>query len=379
MWIVAVALGALSLVTRLLSPSEAWGVTREVGPVLIFLVGITVVAELADKAHVFDVAAVKAARTARGSGWRLYALVIVLGTATTVVLSLDTTAVLLTPVLIALAQRCRLAPLPLAMTAVWLANIASLLLPVSNLTNLLALHSLGLQPLGFAGHMWAPQLAALTVGVAILAIRYRRDLRTGYAVPEQTVPDDKLLFRVSAAVCVVMAPLFAVGLPVSVVAAVAAVVLLGFFVVRRKDAVSFSLVPWRLVLLVEGLFLAVTALGNHGLDRLLGTLAGHGHGYVDVLRTAGVGAAGSNLVNNLPAYLALGRVTAGDVPHTLAALIGTNVGPLITVWASLATLLWRERCKARDVEIKTREFVTLGVIGAPLMLLAATAALYATT
>ncbi|MDQ1714251.1 MAG: arsenical pump rane protein, partial [Frankiaceae bacterium] len=64
---------------------------------------------------------------------------------------------------------------------------------------------------------------------------------------------------------------------------------------------------------------------------------------------------------------------------TLAVLIGTNVGPLITVWASLATLLWRERCKARGVEIKTREFVTLGVIGVPLMLLAATAALYATT
>ncbi|MDQ1701420.1 MAG: arsenical pump rane protein [Frankiaceae bacterium] len=379
MWIVAVALGALSLATRLLSPADAWAVTRQVGPVLVFLVGITVVAELADKAHVFDVAAVKAARTASGHGWRLYALVVVLGTATTVVLSLDTTAVLLTPVLIALAQRCHLRPLPLAMTAVWLANIASLLLPVSNLTNLIALHALGLHPLRFASHMWAPQLAALTVGVGILALRYRRDLGSRYDVPERTVPEDKLLFRVSAAVCVVMAPLFAAGLPVAAVATVAAIVLLGFFIVRRRDVLSFSLVPWRLVLLVEGLFLVVTALGNHGLDRLLGNLAGNGHGYLGVLRTAGVGAAGSNLVNNLPAYLALDRVTAGDVPRTLAALVGTNVGPLITVWASLATLLWRERCKARGVEIRTREFETLGVIGVPLMLVAATAALYATS
>ena len=378
MWIAAVVLGVLSLATRLLSPADAWAVTREVGPVLVFLVGITVVAELADKAHVFDVAAVKAARAARGHGWRLYALVIALGTVTTIVLSLDTTAVLLTPVLIAVAQRCGLAPLPLAVTAVWLANIASLLLPVSNLTNLLALHSLRLTPVGFARHMWAPQLAALTVGVAILAVRYRRDLGSSYTIPDHVAPSDLLLFRVSATVCVVMAPLFAVGLPVAAVASTAAVVLLGFFVVRQRKALSFSLVPWRLVLLVEGLFLAVTALGNHGLDRLLGHLAGGGDGFIDVLRTAGVGAAASNLVNNLPAYLALGRVTAGDVPHTLAALIGTNVGPLITVWASLATLLWRERCKARGVEVKTREFVTLGVIGVPLMLLAATAALYAT-
>ena len=379
MWIAAVVLGALTLVTRALSPAEAWGVTREVGPVLIFLVGITVVAELADKAHVFDVAAVKAARTARGRGWLLYALVVALGTAVTIVLSLDTTAVLLTPVLIALAQRCKLPALPLAMTAVWLANIASLLLPVSNLTNLLALHALGLQPAQFAARMWAPQLAALTVGVAVLAIRYRRDLGTAYDIPDQTPPDDTLLFRISAAVCIVMAPLFAVGLPVSAVAVAAAVVLLAFFLVRRRDAVTFSLIPWRLVLLVEGLFLVVTALGNHGLDRVVGSLAGHGSGFLDLARTAGVGAAGSNLVNNLPAYLALDHVTAHNVPQTLASLVGTNVGPLITVWASLATLLWRERCKARGVEIRTREFVTLGLVGVPLMLLAATAALAATT
>lgn len=378
MWLVAVALGALTLITRSLSPTQAWAVTREVGPVLVFLVGITIAAELADKAHVFDVAAVRAARAGRGHGWRLYALVIVMGSATTIVLSLDTTAVLLTPVLIALAQRCGLRPLPLAMTAVWLANIASLLLPVSNLTNLLAIHSLGLHPLGFAARMWAPQLAALTIGVAILAIRYRRDLGATYEVPDTTVPDDKVLFRVSAAVCVVMAPLFAAGLPVAVVSSVAAAVLLGFFLVRRRDALTFALVPWRLVLLVEGLFLVVTALGNHGLDRELSKLAGSGDGFVDLLRTAGVGAVGSNAVNNLPAYLALQRV-ASDVPHTLAALIGTNVGPLITVWASLATLLWRERCKARGVEIRTREFVLLGAIAVPLMLVAATAALYLTS
>jgi arsenical pump membrane protein len=227
--------------------------------------------------------------------------------------------------------------------------------------------------------MWAPQLAALTVGVAILAVRYRRDLSAPYDVPEPTVPADKLLFRVSAGVCIIMAPLFAVGLPVSAVASAAAVVLLAFFVVRQRESLSWSLVPWRLVLLVEGLFLVVTGLGKHGLDRLLANLAGSGHGYVAVLRTAGVGAVGSNLVNNLPAYLALQRVTDGDAQHTLAALIGTNAGPLITVWATLATLLWRERCKARDVEIKTREFVTLGLIGVPLMLLAATATLLVTT
>ena len=42
-------------------------------------------------------------------------------------------------VMLATAVRAGVAPLPLAMTTVWLANTASLLLPVSNLTNLLAM------------------------------------------------------------------------------------------------------------------------------------------------------------------------------------------------------------------------------------------------
>jgi len=54
--------------------------------------------------------------------------------------------------------------LPLAMTTVWLANTASLLLPVSNLTNLLAADRVGLKALPFARQMALPQLAAASAG-----------------------------------------------------------------------------------------------------------------------------------------------------------------------------------------------------------------------
>src|SRR3954452_10941862 len=105
---------------------------------------MTVLAELADEAGVFDVAAHRAARLARGRTLALYGLVVVLASATTVLLSLDTTAVLVTPVVLALAQQLELSPVPFALAAVWLANTASLLLPVSNLTNLLAISRLDL-------------------------------------------------------------------------------------------------------------------------------------------------------------------------------------------------------------------------------------------
>ena len=107
-------------------------------PILLFVVAITIVAELAASAGVFDVAADDLARLARGRTWVLWMLIVILAVAVTAFLSLDTTAVLLTPVVVTVARTHRLDPLPFAFTTVWLANTASLVLPVSNLTNLLA-------------------------------------------------------------------------------------------------------------------------------------------------------------------------------------------------------------------------------------------------
>jgi arsenical pump membrane protein len=81
-----------------------------IAPVLVFLIAVTVIAELADKAKVFDVAAREAAHLARGRVWRLWLLVVVLATVLTIVLSLDTCAVLLTPVVLAMARQLDVPP-----------------------------------------------------------------------------------------------------------------------------------------------------------------------------------------------------------------------------------------------------------------------------
>lgn len=85
-------------------------------PVLAFL---TVVAEICDLAGVFDEAAHWAARAARGRVLALWALVVGLACLCTILLSLDTTAVLLTPVAIAVATQVGAAPLPFAVTTLW--------------------------------------------------------------------------------------------------------------------------------------------------------------------------------------------------------------------------------------------------------------------
>jgi arsenical pump membrane protein len=137
-WAVALLAAGCVLVTGVLPAHDAGTILGRIAPVLLFLVAITVVAQLAQNAGVFDAAAHLAARRGRGRTWLLWLLLVVLATAATIVLSLDTTAVLLTPVALALAAQIGISPALFAMTTVWLADTASMLLPVSNLTNLLA-------------------------------------------------------------------------------------------------------------------------------------------------------------------------------------------------------------------------------------------------
>jgi len=367
--------GLVAVATGILPVAEALEVANRVWPILLFVVAITVVTELAAEAGLFGLIAERTASWGRGRGWLLWLLVLALSVLSTVFLSLDTTAVLLTPVVVLLARHVGLSPLPFALTSVWMANTASLLLPVSNLTNLLAEHELnGLGPAGFAALMAVPAVIAVGVPALALFLIYRRDLLVRYELAEKEVREDRVLLWASGVTVSLVIPLLVSGLPVWLPAVAAALVLAGFFLVRRPSMLRFSLLPWQLVLLAAGLFLVVEAGHALGLATVLAAISGDGEGPVELLRLAGTGLVGANLVNNLPAYLALEPV-AGSPVRIAALLIGVNVGPLITPWASLATLLWHERLKALGVEISWRRYAVLGLVVAPVTVAAATVAL----
>ena len=375
-WKVSGLAGLFVLVTGILPWHDADDVLRRVAPILLFLAAVTVVAELADAAGVFDVAAHVAAGLGRGRVIVLWLLVVVLASVTTIVLSLDTTAVLLTPVVLALATQLDLPPLPFAMTTVWLANTASLLLPVSNLTNLLAVDRLHWSATTYAAHTWPMAVVAIAVTVVVLWLLHRRELSGHYIAPARPGVVDAPTFWLAVAVCLLLAVLFVAGVPYWAAATVGAGVLGIAFLWRRRSVLQWSLVPLPLVVTTLGLFLVVQAAEVHGLSRLLRDSVGSsGEGFLALLRIAGVGALGSNIVNNLPAYLAVEPAVEASHVRLLALLLGTNLGPLLTVWGSLATLLWRERCRARDVHISWRRFLLEGLAIVPALLVASTAAL----
>ncbi|MGH8933391.1 MAG: SLC13 family permease, partial [Egibacteraceae bacterium] len=105
------------------------------GPVVVFLLAVAVLASALECAGLFDALALAVGRAAGTSAHRLLGGVLLLAFAVTTVLSLDATAVLLTPAVVAVARRTRAPAVPLLLACVYVANAGSLLLPVSNLTN----------------------------------------------------------------------------------------------------------------------------------------------------------------------------------------------------------------------------------------------------
>jgi Na+/H+ antiporter NhaD/arsenite permease-like protein len=370
--------GLAAIVTGILSPADALAVGQRVWPILLFAVAITVVAELAAEAGVFTAVAERLARFGLGRAWVLWLLVVALAVGCTVFLSLDTTAVLLTPVVILLARHHGLEPLPFALTTVWLANTGSLLLPVSNLTNLLAEDALGFRdPARFAALMAAPAVVAIIVPSVAIAVVFGRRLAARFEPATIDKVPDRPLFLLAAVVVVLLLPALVSGLPVWVPASIAAAVLLVAFAMRRRTVLRLQLVPWQIVVFASGLFLVVEAAHGLGLTGLLAAVGGEGEDLPALLRLAAAGAIGANGIDNLPAYLALEPV-AGSAPRVAALLIGVNAGSLVTPWASLAVLLWHRGLVSLGVEFAWRRYVLLGLVVAPVTVVLATLALAAT-
>lgn len=368
---ILLAAGLVAALTGVLPLETVWAIADRTWPILLFVVAITVVANLAATAGVFDLSTAFLGRVARGRAVLLWLVVVVLAVMSTAFLSLDTTAVLLTPVVVRVARAHGLPPLPFALSTVWLANTASLWLPVSNLTNLLAEERLGsVGPGAFLLLLGPSALVATVVTVAALALVSRRALTGRFQPAEPPRIADRGLVLFAAIVVGVLLPFLVSGIPPWIPSSVAAVLLVAAFVWRSPRSIRPSIVPWQLVVFAGGLFLAVGAVQSLGADSVLAMIAGAGDDLISLWQLAGTGMLGANAINNLPAYLVLENVA--DSPARLGALlIGVNAGSLITPWASLATLLWHQQLAGEDLTVKWGRYALLGLATAPLVVLLA--------
>ena len=318
-----------------------------VAPALAFLLAAVPLATLLDRLGFFAAAATVLATRERGIS--VFALWMLAG-GTTVVLNLDTTVVLLTPLYVRLARRADVDPLALALVPVLLASLASSMLPVSNLTNLIVQAHTDLSVTSLLVHLGPATVAAVAVGWAC----YRRRHATRIVAPATPLtPGDGRALRIGGAVVAGVLVGFTLGSSVGiapwVVALTADVVL----------AAVLRVLPWRDVPVLTAIGVGTVAVLVAVVvpDDALRTLL-HTSGPGALVGVTALATLGANLVNNLPAVLVGTRAVHHMTWGMWAWLLGVNVGAVLLPLGALANLLWLRIVRTEAIEVTLGGYVT---------------------
>jgi arsenical pump membrane protein len=377
------ALGGTCLVAFSLVPWR--GALQAIGrgtDVYLFLAGMMLLAELARQEGLFEWLAAGAASHADGSGERLFALVFVVGTLVTVLLSNDATAVVLTPAVYAVARTAKAEPLPFLFICAFIANAASFALPISNPANLVVYgrHMPALSM--WLAHFAAPSVVAIGATYIALRLTQRRFLRQPVAreVERLSLTRAARLSGIGIVVtAIILLSASAFGRPLGLPTFVAGAMTAGIVLLRERRPPWKLLrhVSWSVLPLVAGLFVLVEGLARTGV------IERRGH-FLQVSAAASAPATGAgaglsvalacNLMNNLPAGLIAGSaIAATALPAQVAGalLIGVDLGPNLSVTGSLATILWLVALRREGQDISAWRFLRVGaVVTLPALILA---------
>lgn len=380
-------LGAAVMVgLGLVTPHEAAAAILAGKSALLFLLSLLILSLLIGKSGFFEWAAIGCARLAGGNTRSLYRNTFLLGAIVTAVLSLDTTAVILTPVVLALVRRIKVPAAPFIVLCAFVANVGSLLLPISNLTNLLFADTFHLPFARFALAMAVPQVVALAVTYSVLRLNFRNELPQRFQTatlpePDSVVPHRGYFFACVAVLLLVLlgyflAPLAGVE-PYLVAFGGGGALLVAAAATRRVSPRAAGELAWGVFPFVMGLFVCVRAIENLGIvtatSAWVTRLAQGSPG--DLLVISGATAVASNVVNNLPAALMVRPLLAHAhaVPRSvLAALVGTDVGPMLTPFGSLATMLVLTLARRDGQASPVGAFMKLGAWATPVIVFATT-------
>jgi arsenical pump membrane protein len=314
---------------------------------------------------------------------RLLAQVFVIAALTTAVLSVDATVVLLTPVVFATAARLEVQARPHVYACTHLANSGSLLLPVSNLTNVLAFSASGLAFGRFTALMALPWLAVIGIEYVVFSRFFGSDLSAGpRSGAAQGARPDLPVFTLTVVALTLAGFVAASAAGVSPAwAALAGAAVLAVRALRRKRTSLPGLLraadlPFGAFVL--GLGIVVLAVVRNGLGAALAPLLPAGTSLPALLAIAALAAILANVCNNLPAVLVLLPLAApSGAGAVLAVLLGVNIGPNLTYTGSLATLLWRRVLHHHGSAPNLGEFTRLGLLTVPAGLVIAVLALWA--
>lgn len=359
--------------------------------ILIFLFALMLFSVLLDKSGFFEWAAIWAARWAKGNGKSLYRNVFILGAVITALLSLDTTAIILTPIVLSFVSRLKLPAKPFLIACAFIANTGSLLLPVSNLTNLLFQGTFYLSFTTFALHMIVPQAVAVILNYLLFKYYFRKTLPATFEITDLPEPFsvivDKAYFNGAIIVLIAVTIGYFVGSIYGVAPYVIALIgaaLLFFWGLSRKqvNAQIIKGISWSLFPFIIGLFIVIQGVENLGLAKYAAkglVSLQHSPLLLQMLGIAFGTGIGSNVINNIPmAMLSISILKEAHASSLIqySALIGCNIGPNLTVAGSLATMLVITSARQKGEKMGASDFFKIGIWATPLLLLATVITLF---
>ena len=378
---------ALALILGVVSIADVWTVTGIVWDATLAFIGIIILSMVLDDIGFFEWCAIHMAKLSHGNGHLMFVYSLLLGSFVSALFANDGAALILTPILLAKMRILKLnlkTIVAFLLAGGFITDSASLPFVFSNLTNIVTANYFHI---GFAQYIKVMSISyviSTIVSIVVLWLVLRKDIpkrvQTDLLKDPDSVLKNKTLFYFSWLFLALLLAGYFLGdayhLPVSLFALGGALLFLAIAsAMKATDAMRIiKTAPWQVVWFSIGLYIVVYGLKNAGLTEYLTIILKSLNTQGDVVAVVGTGfiaAILSALMNNMPTVMIM-DIALHDIPNQALAyanIIGCNLGPKMTPFGSLATLLWLHVLAQKGVRISFKEYSKFGLIVTPPVLL----------
>jgi arsenical pump membrane protein len=377
----------LALLSGVVSFSDVGIVFDIIWDATLAFIGIILLSMVLDEIGFFEWAALKMAKLSHGSGTKMFFYSIILGAIVSALFANDGAALILTPILLAKMKILRLNTktiLAFLLAGGFISDSASLPFVFSNLTNIVTANYFNIGFSEFIANMAIPYIVSVIASMLILWFVLRKDIPKTVDINLLKSPDEvikhKGLFKFSWAFLALLLAGYFIGdkynIPISVFALGGGVLFLAIAAytksVEPKHIIKEA--PWQVVWFSLGLYIVVYGLKNAGLTDEVAHILHYLNSQSQTIAVVGTGflaAFLSAVMNNMPTIMIM-DIALQDIANDAmiyANIIGCNLGPKMTPFGSLATLLWLHTLDKKGVHISFWSYSKFGLIVTPVVLL----------
>jgi len=373
----------IALIVGVVSFNDVITVSNIVWDATLSFIGIIILSMVLDEIGFFKWCAIKMARVSKGNGNLMFVYALILGSFVSALFANDGAALILTPILLAQMNILKLNAktiLAFILAGGFISDSASIPFVFSNLTNIVTANYFNIGFMEYLSNMIIPYIVSTIASIVILWIILRKDIPKNIDIKLLKNPDDvlksKTLFKFSWIFLALLLVGYFIGdyydLPVSIFALGGGLVFLIIATIFKHANAKkiIKTAPWQVVWFSIGLYIVVYGLKNAGLTDYLAVilkdLSLRGD-FVSIVSTGFISAFLSSIMNNMPTIMIM-DISLHDVGNQgmiYANIIGSNLGPKMTPFGSLATLLWLHVLASKGVKIGFWQYSKFGLIVTP--------------